>query len=106
MDYGHIVLANNKKEWDAQIIKFITHSNFSHSVLIIPPILSREMCVEAASIGVSALPFDTGYRSNPEQGFEIWRLKADEETKSRAILACLDMLEKPYGYLEMPWFIW
>lgn len=105
-NYGHIVLADSKKEWIAQAIKWFTKSKWSHSLLTIAPEADREMGIEAASNGISAVPFDTSYRNNDTQGYNMYRVLVDDNIKDAAIRICLNDLESAYGYLEYPWFIW
>lgn len=106
MSYGHVVLANSKKEFIASIIKWVTRSNWSHSLFTIPNCCGREMGLEAAGNGVSSIPFDTGYRNNLTQGYRIYAVKVSEEVMDASISKCLDDLESFYGYLDLPWFAW
>lgn len=106
MSYGHVVLANSKKEFFASIIKWVTRSNWSHSLFTIPPCCGREMGLEAAGNGVSCLPFDTNYRQDPNQGYRMYRLNLSAEVIDAAIATQLDELEVFYGYLDLPWFMW
>jgi hypothetical protein len=106
MEYGNVVLANSKGELLASVIKWITGSTWSHSLFTLPNCCGREMAIEAASIGVSCLPFDTGYRLNNSQGYRVYRVKVAQEVMDVAIAKSLDDLETFYGYLDLPWFVW
>lgn len=106
IEIGSIVLANSKKELVPQIIKFVTRSNWSHSLFIIPACCDKEMGIEAASNGISCVPFKKSYRQDINQGFRVYKLKLQEDIKKKAIATCLDDLESCYGYLDLPWFIW
>ena len=105
-NYGHIVLANSKTAWLAQAIKWMTKSNWSHSLLTTPPQFGREMGLEAAMNGISSVPFDLQYRNNSDSGYRVYYVMVDDSIKDAAISTCLNDLESMYGYLEYPWFIW
>lgn len=104
--YGHIVLANSKKGVVPAIIRYVTKSQYSHSLLTIPNILEVPMCVEAADSGVSMLRFDRGYTENKDQEIAIFSVNISQEDKDKAIIQCLNSLQLGYGYLELFWFIW
>lgn len=106
MDYGHVCFAYSKNEWIAKAIAWFTRSKWSHSFITVPKILNKEMVMEAASGGTEMITFDQGYRNNPNQSYEIYRLKVDPATIDKGILKCLDNLEMPYGFLQYPWFMW
>lgn len=104
--YGHIVLANSKKGAVPAIIRYITKSNYSHSLLTIPDIIGIPMCVEAADSGVSMLRFDRGYTENFYQEIQVFSVNIPDSDKDGAIIQCLNSLQVRYGYLELFWFIW
>lgn len=106
MSYGDIVLANSKKGFIAQAIKWFTGSKFSHCLITAPDCLERPMGFEAAETGVSSVPFDKNYTQNDTQGYEIWEVLISEEDKNKGINRIIDELETPYGVLQYPWFIW
>lgn len=105
-NYGHIVLANSKKGTVPAIIRYITKSNYSHSLLTIPDIIGIPMCVEAADSGVSMLRFDKGYTENFYQEIQVFSVNIPDSDKDKAIIQCLNSLQLGYGYLELFWFIW
>lgn len=106
MEYGHVCFAYSKNEWIAKAIAWFTKSKWSHSFITAPPMLGKEMALEAASGGISPVLFDVGYRNNPNQKYEVYRFKISDEEIDLAMLKTMDMLQTPYGYLEYPWFIW
>ncbi len=106
MSFGHVVLANSKSGVVPRIIRWITGSQFSHSLVTMPDVLDIAMCVEAADSGVSCLPFESGYRSNVSQSYEVYRVNVSEERKAAGLKVVLSELQQSYGFLELPWFIW
>jgi hypothetical protein len=106
MEYGHVCFAYSKNEWIAKAIAWFTNSQWSHTFVTMPPVLGKEMALEAAQGGTQPVMFDPAYRNNPNQKYEMYRVKVDQDTIDQAILKCLERLEMPYGYLEYPWFIW
>lgn len=106
MEYGHVCFAFSKNEWIAKAIAWFTKSQWSHTFLTVPPMLGKEMVMEAGGGGVEMVTFDQAYRNNSGQKYEVYRVKLSPETINQAISKCMDKLEMPYGYLEYPWFIW
>lgn len=106
MEYGYIVLASTKDEWFPALIRWVTKSKFSHSLITIPDILGIPMCMEASGQGVNTLRFDKGYLNNTQQEIKIYKVNVSKELKDSAIQKCLNDLEVSYGYLELPWFLW
>lgn len=106
MEYGNIVLANTKKGFVQQAIKWFTKSQFSHSFVTMPDILGIPMCIEACEGGVDMCRFDKGYINDSNQAYEIWSVNVPKETKDWAIKLVMNELETGYGFLEYPWFIW
>lgn len=106
MEYGYVCFAYSKNEWVAKAIAWFTKSQWSHSFITVPPMLGKEMVMEAASGGTQMVMFDGAYRNNPNQKYEVYRLKVDKQVIDEAILKCMERLEMPYGYMEYPWFIW
>lgn len=106
MEYGYICFAYSKNEWIAKAIAWFTKSKWSHSFVTMPPILGREMAMEASASGVAMTPFDIAYRNNPNQTYEAYRFNIDPEQIDLSLLKCMNELETSYGYLEYPWFIW
>lgn len=104
--YGHIVLASTKTGFIPNAIKWFTRSNFSHSLITVPDVLSTPMCIEAVEGGVDFARFDTGYVSNSDQSYEVWNIKLDQATKDAAIVSILNDLEILYGFFQYFWFIW
>lgn len=105
-DYGHIVISCNKKGFFPKVIRFVTGSKFSHTLLTIPSVCGEEMGLEAAHVGVAALPFETFYRKNRNLSYRVYRFKADPKARDRAIVNALFNLQKGYGFLELAWFVW
>jgi hypothetical protein len=105
-EYGYVCVSNSKKAFVGRIIKFVTRSNFSHSFITVPDMLGERMVMEAAANGVSVVPFNKAYRVDPDEGYRIYRFKADPAAKDAAILTIAQSLETGYGFLELPWFIW
>lgn len=106
MEFGSIVLANSKKGFIPQAIKWFTGSQFSHSLVLYEPFNNRPMGIEAAGIGVSVLPFDKNYIQDANQGYEVWEFKADPLDKIKGMSFIIDELESSYGSFEYAWFIW
>ena len=106
MEYGNIVLANSKSNWISQCIKWFTKSQFSHSFITMPDVLSIPMCIEAVEGGVDTARFDINYLNNSDEGLEIWNINIDQEIKDQAIKNVMNYLETGYGFLEYPWFMW
>lgn len=106
MEYGHVCFAYSKNEWIAKAIAWFTKSQWSHTFITVPPMLGKEMVMEAGEGGVEMVMFDQAYRNNPDQKYEVYRVKLPQATIDNAIAKCMDKLEVPYGYLEYVWFIW
>lgn len=104
--YGNIVLANTKSGFVPSAIRWMTNSNFSHSLITVPDTIGTPMCIEAAENGVDFTRFDKNYRDNLEQDYEVWTLKIDQPIKDAAIVSILNDLEMSYGYLEFFFFGW
>ena len=103
---GLIVLADTKKGFVPNAIKWLTGSQFSHSLVIAPPILGIPMCIEAAEGGVDIVKFDKNYVDNKNEGYQVWRIKISQTTKDRALKKIFNDLECSYGFSEFGWFIW
>lgn len=103
--YGDIVLASTKKGIVPSIIKWFTSSQFSHSFIMMPNIFGIPMALEAASSGVDMTRFDTSYKNNLNEGYEVWNIKINQMVKDRAIKLILNDLEVSYGYLEFFYFV-
>jgi hypothetical protein len=106
MAYGQIVLAGSKSGFVPRAIKFLTKSKFSHSLITAPDMVKLPMCVEAAENGVSVIRFDQAYTQNSSENIEIWEVLVSNEAKDNGLTHAFDKLEKGYGFLELPWFIW
>lgn len=105
-NYGYVCFAYSKNEWIAKAIAKVTGSQWSHTFITVPAILNNEMAMEAGSGGTEMVLFNLGYRQNPNQQYEVYRVKVDQQIIDESIVKCLDNLEMPYGYLECPWFVW
>lgn len=104
--YGYIVLADNKKGFVPSAIKWFTKSKFSHSFIMMPDILGLPMCIEAAEGGVDFTEFDKSYKSDPNEGYEIWNIKIDQSIKDCALRFILKELETSYGFMQFIFFVW
>ena len=106
MAYGQIVLAGSKSGFVPSAIKILTKSKFSHSLITAPDMVKLPMCVEAAENGISVIRFDLAYTQNASENIEIWEVLVPNAAKDAGLTAAFDKLEKSYGFLELPWFIW
>lgn len=106
MEYGYVCFAYTKNKWYDWAIAKATKSKWSHSFITCPPMLGKEMVLEAADGGVEATGFDLSYRTNPDVAYEVYRLKVSQDFKDASILNRMKELEVSYGFLEYPWFIW
>jgi hypothetical protein len=106
MDYGHVCFAYTQGKWYDWCIAKMTGSQWSHSFLTCPPILGEEMVMEADNGGVSICSFDSHYRQDATQTYQIFRLKTDQDLKDFSIKNRIKELEVSYGFLEYPWFMW
>lgn len=106
MSFGHIVLADNKTNWFSKLIKLITRSEWSHSLVMVPPICGVDLAIEAKNTGVNGVAFDKAYRTNRKRGYKVFRVNIDPTVKEQAIAECLQELQTGYGFLELPWFAW
>lgn len=106
MAHGQIVLACSKSGFISSAIRFFTKSKFSHSLITAPEMVGLPMCIEAAENGVSVIRFDEAYTQNTGESIEIWDVLIPNEVKDRGLVPTMDKLEKSYGFLELPWFIW
>lgn len=106
MRYGDVVLASTKGQIIPNAIKWFTKSQFSHSFITTPDVLSIPMCIEAAEGGVNFTEFEDSYVNNKSQGYEVWNIKISQDVKDKAIVSILKDLEIGYGFLEYPWFVW
>lgn len=104
-NYGYVCFAYTDVWYDWCISK-VTSSQWSHSFITIPPILGREMTLEAVSSGVSVCQFDIEYRDNPKVKYEVYQFKIHNDKMDFAIIQCMNKLESSYGFLEYPWLIW
>ena len=105
MEYGYVCFAYTHVWYDWCIAK-VTGSQWSHSFITIPSIVGREMVLEAISNGVSASPFDIGYRNNRKVDYEVYRFNCDQTKIDLAISKSMNKLETSYGFLEYPWLLW
>lgn len=106
MEYGYVCFAYSKNEFIAKAIAWFTKSQWSHTFITAPPMLGKEMVMEAGGGGVEMVTFEQGYRNNSTQKYEVYRVKVSQEIIDEAIAQCMNDLETPYGYLEYPWFMW
>lgn len=106
MDYGYLCFAYTKGVWYDWVIARITGSQWSHSFFTSPPILGKEMAMEATQHGVSLTMFDVSYRGNPTQRYEVYRFSLGYSTIDSSIANRMKELETSYGYLEYLWFVW
>lgn len=106
MEYGYLCFAYSKNEWIAKAIAWVTKSQWSHTFITVPPMLGKEMAMEAGQGGTEMVMFDKAYRQDPNQKYEAYRVKVDKKFIDESILKCMDNLEMPYGYLEYFWFMW
>lgn len=104
--YGHIVLASTKTGFVPAAIKWVTNSQFSHSFVTLPNMLSVPLCVEAAEGGVDVTRFDTSYVNNLDEGYQVWNIKIDQKIKDMALVSILNDLECSYNFMEFPFFIY
>jgi len=103
--YGQIVLASTKSGLVPNAIKWFTDSQFSHSFVMMPDVFNIPMAIEAASSGVDMTRFDTGYRDNLNEGYEVWNIKINQHVKDMALKSILNDLEVGYGYLDFFYFV-
>ena len=110
---GNVVLVQSKwgdnwfQTFISNAIRWLTSSQYSHSLVTLPQLLNCDMCVEAASNGVTLQRFDTTYWTNPSQACDVYELIGiSDDIKAAAMKGLLSELDTSYGYLEMPWFIW
>lgn len=106
MPAGNIVLAQSKHEFIASAIMWFSNSQFSHSLVTMPELLTYPMCIEAVSGGVDMLRFDTGYQSNSNEGYQVWSVNVPEEVKTAALQSLLNDLELGYDLISWPFFIY
>lgn len=106
MNRGDVVLANSKKGFIQQAIKWFTKSQFCHSFVTMPTLMGFPMCMEAAENGVDMTRFDTSYQNNQDQGYEVWSINIDQDIKDQALKTIINDLEIMYGVFQYPWFIW
>ena len=105
-EYGYIVFSYTKNEWIAKQIAWFTDSKWSHCFFTVPPMLGREMVMEAVAGGVSVAQFDLCYRANIDQAYEVYRFKISQENIDQAICKTMDLFEVAYGFLHYVWFIY
>lgn len=106
MNRGDLVLANSKKGFIQQAIKWFTKSQFCHSFVTMPNLMGFPMCIEASENGVDMTRFDTSYQNNQDQGYQVWSLNIDQDIKDQALKVIINDLEIMYGVFQYPWFIW
>jgi hypothetical protein len=106
MKYGYIGFAYTKNEWIAKAISWFTKSKWSHSFITIPPMLDKEMVMEAVKGGVEVDMFERGYRNNHNQRYEIYKFNCNKSDIDSAIIVCANHLQESYGFLQYPWFMW
>jgi hypothetical protein len=106
LDYGYVCFAYTKNEFIANAISSITQSKWSHSFITIPPILDQRVVMEAAGNGIDVTMFNLSYKNNPNESYEIYRFKAPKDKIDKSIISCMEILERPYPYLELLWFMW
>lgn len=106
MNPGDVVLADTKKGFVVNAIKWFTKSQFSHSLVTMPSLMDFPMCIEAAENGVDMTRFDTGYENNMGQGYQVWSINIDQDIKDEALKVIINDLEIMYGVFQYPWFMW
>jgi hypothetical protein len=104
--YGYVCFAYTKNKWYDWCISKLTGSKWSHSFFTCPPMLGKEMLMEACGGGVSVSSFDIGYRNNVNQAYEVYQLKIDRATIDSSIKNQIKELEDSYAFLAYPWFMW
>jgi hypothetical protein len=106
IDYGYVCFAYTKNKWYDWCIAKVTKSKWSHSFLTCPPILGKEMAMEACDNGVDVTLFDSSYRNNINESYAIYKMKISKVCKDKSIKNRMKELERSYGYLEYPWLMW
>jgi len=106
MEYGYVCFAYSKNEWIAKVIAWFTKSQWSHCFITVPPMLEQEMVMEASEGGVEMITFNSAYRNNPTQKYEVYKVNCSQESTDQAILTCMGQLEVGYGFKHYPWFMW
>jgi hypothetical protein len=103
--YGYVCFAYTDVWYDWCIAK-VSGSQWSHAFITIPPIVGREMVLEAVHSGVSASPFDREYKGNPKVKYEVYRFNGNPSKIDSAISKCMNRLETSYGFLEYIFLLW
>jgi hypothetical protein len=103
---GNIVLATEETSFISKCIRWFTQSQFSHSFVTMPDVLSLPMCIEAVAAGVDYVRFDSEYSNNISASYQMWSIKIDQNTKDMAMQSILKDLEIEYGVLQYAYFIW
>ena len=109
VEKGMIGFSINSGNWLSKIISFFTESKFSHSFLIFEDIFGEPSVIEASE-KVQIVPFARNYIENPNEYFEIFKIKdglVTEEDINKALLEVYNHESGDlYGFLQLPWFIW
>jgi len=106
MNSGNLVLATTESSFISKCIRWFTQSQFSHSFVTMPDVLSFPMCIEAAGGGVDYIRFDTEYSNNQAASYQLWNIKIDQSIKDKAMQSILNDLEIGYGFFQYIYFIW
>lgn len=106
MEYGHIVISRLKKGWFSSLVRFVTRSDYSHTLLTVPPVCGEEMGLESSHVMTAAMPFEPWYRKNTNAAYRVYRFRASPAKKRAALVKAMRSFTAGYGYRKLPWFIW
>ena len=93
--------------WYSDGVKAITESKWSHS-FIVAGLALGELSAMEADLDVTMVSWQSQYVDKNNDYYEVWRpIKASQSNIEAAAKYCYNnYAEEPYGFLEIPWFIY
>lgn len=105
---GNIVFSGKRdSNWYSNSVKYITQSKWSHSFIVAGSALGELSAMEC-DLDVTLVPWQSQYVEKNADYYEVYNpIKASQEDIDRAAKYCYDnYAEEPYGFLEIPWFVY
>lgn len=97
----------NRKSKLASLIRFFTRSKWSHCFVLGPSIQGYATVIEASEL-VAVVPFIRNYKTNADEGYEVWDcIAATTSDKERAFARVFfELSGKQYGFFQLLWFVY
>ena len=104
---GSIILLNNKKGIFPALIRFFTHSKYTHNAITMGNIIPKSESILTAELLITVHPLQR-YFEDPNYEFSIYEIQGIDEKDLETIV--LDLYEKRvsrgYAFWQNLWFIY